>query len=266
MTSERKIETNDGLQQLIHHGAELLGSGAGAATGAAIGGLIAGPGGAVIGAIGGKGIEIALSKVGQEIAERQLGTREKVRVGAVLAIAAADIHQRKETGESLREDGFFDEKPTGRSDAEEVAESVLLKVQREPEEKKIEYIGYLISSIAFDSEIDVHMAYQLIKTADQLTYRQLCILKICVVKDNFGLRDKDYVGLGQSTVTKALHSLLTECRDLCDNEYIDVKGASVIFPVDIVPKHMYIKELGSDLFHLLKLSLIPDEDIVPIAK
>ena len=42
---------------------------------------------------------------------------------------------------------FFDEKQTGRSDAEEVLEHMLLKAQREPEEKKIQYIGYLYGSL-----------------------------------------------------------------------------------------------------------------------
>ena len=47
----------------------------------------------------------------------------------------------------------------GKSDAAEVVESVLLKVQREPEEKKIQYMGYLLSSIAFDPHINVHIVH-----------------------------------------------------------------------------------------------------------
>ena len=259
--SERETEKSDGIRQLISYGAEISGG----AAGAALGWFVGGPVGAVVGGAGGPMAAIALKNLGQEIIERQLGTREKMRVGAAFAIAAADIRERIEAGESLREDGFFHEKQSGRSDAEEVAEHVLLKAQREPEEKKIQYMGYLLSSIAFDSEINVYMAHQLIKIADQFTYRQLCILKLCVVKDNFGLRDKDYAGLGRMTLRNAVYSLLTECLDLCDREYIDVKGAAVIFPINIVPKHMHMKELGSDLFHLMKLSLIADEDIVPIA-
>ena len=169
-----ETEKNDRLQQLINYGVPLLGAGASAAVSSTLG--LFGPEGAVIGGIVGKGVEIWLSKVGQDISERHLSTREKVRVGAVLVIAAEEIHKRRESGESLRGDGFFDEKQTGRSDAEEVAESVFLKAQREPEEKKIRYMGYLLSSIAFDPQISVHMAHQLSKNAEQLTYRQLCIL------------------------------------------------------------------------------------------
>lgn len=262
--SEKETKKNERLQQLINCGVPLLGAGASGAISSTLG--MIGPEGAAIGGMVGKGIEIALSKVGQDISERHLSTREKVRLGAVLVIAAEGIRQRLERGERLREDGFFDEKQSGRSDAEEVAESVLLKVQREPEEKKIQYMRYLLSSIVFDQQIGVHMAHQLIKAAEQLTYRQLCILKLCAVKDRFGLRDKDYAGLARRTVRNAVYSLLTECLDLCDRGYINVKGQSVIFPSDIAPKHMHMEESGSDLFHLMKLSLIADEDIVPIAE
>ena len=194
-----------------------------------------------------------------------LSSREKVRVGAVLVIAAAEIHQRLESGETRREDGFFDEKQTGRSDAKEVAESVLLRAQREPEEKKIRYMGYLISSITFDSEINVHMAHQLIKAAEQLTYRQLCILKLCAVKDNFGLHDKDY--RGQGTLAKELYPLLYEYMDLYRKDFIifGIGFSSVSSLADINPGLADVQGIGVDLFNLMKLALIPDEDIIPIA-
>jgi hypothetical protein len=91
---------------------------------------------------------MALKHIGQEASERLLGPREQVRVGGVLAIAAAEINERIKNGERVRSDNFFEEKSQGRSDAEEVAESVLLKSQREPEEKKIPYIGHLLSNVA----------------------------------------------------------------------------------------------------------------------
>ena len=268
--SERETEKNERLQQLINSGTEVLGSGAGAAVGSALGLLIGGPGGAMVGGIVGKGFEIGLSKIGQDISERHLSTREKVRVGAVLVIAAAEIHQRLESGETRREDGFFDEKQTGRSDAKEVAESVLLRAQREPEEKKIRYMGYLISSITFDSEINVHMAHQLIKAAEQLTYRQLCILKLCAVKDNFGLRNNNYREC--YLIEKDLYEVLYECADLHNKEYIHSGLDTLTFERNalsrlrsIIPSDMAFQRIGDYLYNLMKLRLIPDADIAPIA-
>src|SRR5207245_7578611 len=135
--------------------------------------------------------------------------REKVRAGAVLAIAAEEINQRIENGERVRSDGFFDEKPSSRSDAEEVAEGVLLKSQREPEEKKIPYMAHLLSSVAFDPEISAQMAHQITKAAEQLTYRQFCILKLAIMKQEFGLRGEDY--RQQDAFARELYQVLYEC-------------------------------------------------------
>ena len=265
--SGRETEKNDGIRQLINHGTEI----AAGAVGAALGLFIGGPVGAVAGGAGGPMAAIALRSIGQEILERQLGTREKVRVGAAFAIAAADIHQRIENGESLREDGFFDEKQTGRSDAEEVAESVLLKVQREPEEKKIEYMGYLLSSITFDPHINVYTAHQLVKTAEQLTYRQLCILKLCAVKDNYESNALGNFVRSVKDPTKELDQVLHEYWDLFlrslinSGENFDI-SMSEFSPRDMVPMVADLQGMGEDLFNLMKLSLIPDEDIAPIAE
>ena len=258
--SAKAAKKNDGLSRLVNYGTEI----AGGAVGGALGLLIGGPAGAVVGGAGGPIAAIMLKSIGQEILERQLGPREKVRVGAAFAIAAADICQRIESGESIRTDGFFDEKQTGRSDAEEVAESVLLKAQREPEEKKVQYMGYLFSSIAFDPQISVHMAHQLVKAAEQLTYRQLCILKLSVVKDKFGLRNKNYRDHG--AFKKDLYQLLYECADLHNREYIHFGGEIASGITNAVPSGMTVQAIGRDLFRLMKLSLIPDQDITPIAE
>ena len=140
---------------------------------------------------------------------------------------------------------------------------MLLKVQREPEEKKIQYMGYLFSSIAFDSQISVHMAHQLVKAAEQLTYRQLCILKLSVVKDKFGLRDKNYRDHG--AFKKDLYQVLYECADLHNKEYIHFGGEIASGITNAIPSGMTVQAIGADLFKLMKLSLIPDQDIIPIA-
>ncbi len=267
--SEKETEKNERLQQLINCGVPLLGAGASAAISSTLG--MIGPEGAAIGGMVGKGIEMALSKVGQDISERHLSTREKVRLGAMLVIAAEEIRKRRASGENLREDGFFDEKPTGRSDAAEVVESVLLKVQREPEEKKIQYMGYLLSSIAFDPEIGVHLAHWLTKASEQLTYRQLCILKLCAVKDKLGLRKNHY--REHARFEAALSEVLDECADLHNKEYIHSGLDTLTFERNalsrrrsVIPSDMAFHRIGDYLYNLMKLSLIPDEDIAPIAE
>ena len=224
------------------------------------------PGGAAIGAIAGKTIENFIIKGGKEFSARLLSQREEERVVDAIAIATAEIYRRLENGESHRKDGFFDEKQMGRSDAAEVAESVLLKAQREPEEKKIEYLGYLLASIAFDPRINVHLAHQLTKIAEQLTYQQLCILKLCMVKDKYRLRDTDYRSDKISSKEKDLYSVLYNCNDLHNKEYINYGGEIASGLTNAIPSGMTLQGIGRDLFDLMKLSLIPDEDIASIAE
>ena len=255
---ENEPDKNTVISRLINSGLEI----AGGAVGGALGFMAGGPAGAAVFGAGGAAAAMALKHIGQEAAERLLGPREGVRIGGVLAIAAAEIRQRLENGESVRTDGFFDRKRTGRSDAEEVAESVLLKSQREPEEKKIPYMGHLLSSVAFDTEIGPHMAHQITKAAEQLTYRQLCLLKLSVVKDSFGLRAEDYRKEGQ--FQKGLYQILYECLDLYHRGFLNFGGEVAFGPTDIAPGKMTVQGLGADIFNLMKLGLIPNEDLLPI--
>lgn len=97
-------DKNSGIRRLINTGAEI----AGGAVGGALGFLAGGPAGAAILGASGAAAAAALKHIGEEASERLLGPREQVRVGGVLAIAAGEIHQRLERGESVRTDGFFD--------------------------------------------------------------------------------------------------------------------------------------------------------------
>jgi hypothetical protein len=251
-------EKNTGIRRLINSGLEI----AGGAVGGALGFLAGGPLGAAALGAGGTAAAMVLKHIGQEASQRLLGPREEIRVGGVLAIAAGEIRQRIEAGEKVRTDGFFEKKRAGRSDAEEVAESVLLKSQREPEEKKIPYMGHLLSSVAFDPTISTHMAHQVTKAAEQLTYRQLCLLKLSVVKDSFGLRSEDYRKQGQ--FQKELYQLLYECIDLYHRGFLNFGGGVAFGPTDIVPGKMTVQGLGADIINLMKLGLIPNEDLLPI--
>lgn len=258
--NEKKDENVRGL---ISAGTELAGGTVAAAIGALLGAAVAGPPGAIAGGAAGAAAAISLRRAGEEISERVLGPREKVRAGAVLAIAAADIRSRTAAGEPLRADSFFEPGATGRSHAEEVAESVLLKAQREPEEKKIPFMGYLLSSIAFNSGVNSELAHQLTKAAEQLTYRQLAILKLAATKTSFSLRASNY--REQATFEKDLLQVLYECFDLYQRGYINNGGSVAFGPSEIAPASMSTQGLGAYIYNLMKLRGIPAEDVSSIA-
>ena len=257
---------NDNVTQLFNNYAEIVGGG----IGAVLGFLAGDPVTSAFSGAGGAAAAGMLKTIGQDFSERQLSSQEDLRVGKVLVITAQEIYQRRKNGEDFRDDGFFNKRPTGRSDAEEVAEGILLKCQREPQEKKIPYMGYLLASIAFDSNIGVDMGHQLIKVAEQLTYRQFCILKLVVVKDRFGLRNQDYQK--HEKLSQELYQVLQECHDLCLKGCLDYEipltfsGKIAVSYMNMQPNDMTIQRIGRDLFKLMKLFSIPDKDIIPIAE
>ena len=255
------MQKNDNdVTQLFNKYAEIVGSGIGGVLGFLAGDPIT----ATFGSVGGTVAAMILKNIGQEFSERQLSPQEDLRVGKVLAIAALEIHQRLKNGEHLRDDGFFDKNPGGRSEAEEIAEAIMLKCQREPQEKKIPYMGYLKASISFDSNISADMGHQLIKAAEELTYRQLCILKLAVVKGKYGLRNENY--RSHRKFSKKLYSVLYEYKDLHDREYIKFDAEVGFGLTNTIPANMSPQGLGNDLYRFMKLNSIPEEDIIPIAE
>ena len=257
---EENSDKNGVIKNLISSGAEI----AGGALGGALGFLAGGPAGAAAGGAGGAAAAVALKHIGHEVGERYLAPREKARAGGVLAIAADNINRRVDAGEELRKDGFFENSDNNRTAAEEIAESVILKAQKEPEEKKISFIGNLLSNISFDSQISPEMGHQIIKIAEQLTYRQLCILKLAAVKQNLNLKDGDYRGHG--SFQKDLYQVLYECLDLYHRGLVNFGGDVAFGPTDVKPAHITIQGLGADIFNLMGLMQIPDGDVLNIAR
>ena len=241
----------------------MLGGGGSSVVGSAMGLLLGGPEGAFAGGVTGTGVTIAVRHIGHEMSARLLSPREQQRVGMVFTLAAAEIVDRIGSGEQIREDGFFSGETPGRSDGEEVWESVLLKSQREPEEKKLPYMAYLLANLAFDADFGVHLAHQITKTAEQLSYRQLCILKLSVVKERYRLRTASYIG--QEEFEKELLQLLYEYMDLYNRSYLNFGETLAAALDDVNPGRATVQGLGADTFNLMRLREIPDIELVPIA-
>lgn len=261
MAGERPNEDDKqaGVRKLISIGAEI----AGGAIGGALGFLARGPADATALGAAGAAAAAVLKHIGEEVSKRLLSPREKVRIGGVLALIAEEVQQRIQHGESVRTDGFFDAPAHGQSNGEEVAESILLKSQREAEEWKLPYMAHLFASIVFDSTISAYMAHQLIKAVEQLTFRQLCLLRIGVIRSQLGLRNTDYRNYG--SFGKELYQVLFECYDLYNRGFVAFGGSACFGPTDVVPAQMNPQGIGADLHNTMKLALIPMDQLLPIA-
>lgn len=172
--------------RLIDAGSELTGAVVGTVFGVITGNPVAG---AAAGSLLGQSLRWA----GGEFAQRVLSEREEVRIGAALQWAAERYEERRTAGEDVRDDGWFDKEPTGRSAAEELAEGVLIAAQREHEERKVQFIGYLLANLAFYHQIDRHHANRLLRLAQHLSWRQICLLALVRNRDRFNLtKETDY--------------------------------------------------------------------------
>lgn len=258
--------TSDGdrpLRKIIDAGVTLLPGAGGNMVGAIVGFMVGGPAGAAVGAVTGSAVSKGLERLGREFSERTLGPREEARVGCVLVLATQGIQKQIESGAHVRSDAFFDSSSGNRSGAEEVLENILLKSQREPEEKKLPYMANLFASVAFDSTISAEMAHQIIKTAGDLTFRQLCILRLAVIKTEFDLRKSDY--RGQGSFAKELYTVLHECLGLHSRGYINFGGGAVLGLTDVKPASMSVQGLGVDTYNLMRLCDIPRHEITHVA-
>lgn len=252
-------------RQLIEGGSELAGAAAGGALG-----LLGGPAAAIGGAALGVAVTRTLKRVGGEIQGRWLGDRQRVRVGAAYAVAADQIEQRIEAGQQPRDDGFFDEGDSGRVDAEELLEGVLLHAADAYEERKVVFLGRLYAGIAFESRISAGYGHFLAKLADRLTYRQLAALAFAANDEYEARRSEIDVARSEGT-TRSSQEIVAELDELGAAGLVGVEqeggrvanprttvGAGTFSELPLV--RMKLTPLGSDLHELMGLSSVPDGD------
>ena len=204
------------------------------------------------------------------------------RITRVTECALDGIRYRLENGEKLRNDGFFD-KTVDRSDADEVFEAALLKARDEPQEKKIPYIGRLFENGCFDSSIDSSTLHFLCKESENLTYQQLCIIKIANEKNEkeYSLRKTSLRGSlphEVTTVGEIRHSLRSEAFSVL-LEIIALGGKGYIMydcvwtpqiESDVIkllaPDTIEPLLTGEMIYEYMNLKSIPEKDVRPVVK
>lgn len=244
--------------ELIAAGEEIAGTSAATALGLFLGG----PGGAMLGSIAGP-VLLRACRYGVDFARRYLGPREKVRVGAAFSFAVQRIEERRINGDAVRDDGFFLSPIEGRADADEILEGVLLTAQREHEEKKVPFLGYLWANVAFEEQIDRSTANHAIRLAQELSYRQLCLLALVRRKDEFELPES--AAQSPAGMSWEAWSLWEELDDLgfAKKELVGVPGR---LPTNIgSPAALTLWTFGLLLYDLLDLSKIKRDELAKLA-
>lgn len=266
-------DERDRVVALLHAGTELTGT----AVGGAAGVLLAGPAGGAAGAAAGGAIGVVLAKglgVVTDVARRTLSKREEVRVGATVAFAITKIEQNLESGNALRDDGFFAGKGRKRTDAEEIFEGVLLKSKNEHEEKKARILANIFANVAFLPAVSAGEANHILQIAGTLTYRQMCTLELLQRKQavpGIRLRDDAYRGWqGEITfetisVLQGIYQLHTFGLVACKNK--DQEGYEALLGwTDAAPDRMILSALGERYCLVMGLNDVPEEDVREIGR
>lgn len=201
-----------------------------------------------------------------EFRQRVLGQREAYRVVTVVREAKAKYDKNISEGKQLRTDDFFlKDEAAGRTSADEIIEGTLLAAQREHEERKIPYYANFIAGLPFVPGIDRYTANLLLRTAQELSYRQLCLLALVAKKDQHILpntsRPADSIGYEEWSVKEELDDLGYAKRELVLPAH---KGLG--FRTNIgVPADLELKAGGVALYALMELTEIPDSKLYKLS-
>ena len=159
----------------------MVAQGSAGAAGAGIGLAIGGPTGALIGSVFGA--------VLPDVFSRKLGAKEKERIEKVAEMAQREIEKRLKAGKKVK-------KTLSRERIGTILEGALLVARDSYEEKKMPLLANLVAVSMFTNTPEVNQV-QALKNAEQLSYRQLCILAVIGRNQwygKLGLNDKSYKG------------------------------------------------------------------------
>lgn len=261
----------DKVKSLIRKGSEI----AGPAAGGAIGYLIGGPGGAALG--GALGAIIPKSIF--DISNRILSRREEIRVGATAAFAITKIKSRRDAGDALRNDGFFEKEEKKRADAEEIFEGVLLKAKNEHEEKKTKILGNIFANTAFLPGFSVGEANYLLRVTENLTYKQICLMSLIKRKNEIKgikLRNKGYQQEYETNkMSYETMSLLQQAYEMYNLGLVvcaakPSESESIFWSMtewlDVTPSHLVLTSIGKRYHQVMGLDDIPEEDVREVSR
>lgn len=197
-------------------------------------------------------------KIFKDIGDRLLSDRENKKIIESCAYSIGKISDNIQANITLRSDDFFRNSGANRSNAEEIFEGVLLSAQKEHEEKKLKYYGYLFANIAFDATVSRNFANQLISISNRLTYRQLQIIAMYTyssMERNFFEEDKipkldniEKISIVQDTIELYRMGILNG-------------GGEVILESGYVNPHKIgVEPIGRYIFKLMNLVEIIKED------
>jgi hypothetical protein len=220
--------------------------------GVAAGFATAGPLGAVVG--------LAVESVAEDVVKRFLSPKELTRIEKVLELAAIKHDEHIKKGLALRDD-------IDRDKYEEFFEGMLLKARESHEEKKIPLLANLFARVPFTNTPIENMMQTLIY-AEQLSYRQLCILSViqfAVFRSSL-LSNSEYRDIRKQRPDEKTEGIFQDMFYMMRQGFIGQsrdEGRSLInitIPADIMPAYVVLLYPGMLLYNGLDLVSVEEVD------
>lgn len=194
----------------------------------------------------------------------QLTEWEKQRVTNCMISAIDKVKERMNNGDKLREDDFFKENPDGKTDAEEVFESIVIASQRESQEMKQIFYGNMLANIGFISYLNADEFNFLLKVFEKLTYRQCLLLAIfksnTLAKINrinsFLKNSNPIVGVVDSKDV----ILYKEIMDLYQKSLLFNDSNIIMNIKDVIPSNLFTYGMGMNILELAEIDKITEKN------
>jgi hypothetical protein len=254
--------TNDEVREFFNNGSGLVSKWVGNVAGAGLGLAIIGPPGAILGASISPFIEHYLSRLTGEFVKRQMGQRQTDRAAAGIILLQRAISARIEKGEPLRGEDFTSADESGRSAADELGEQAVFSIIASIEERRIPFLANFYTSLYFDTEIDRLSVPALVKIADGITYRAMCILSVVGSGKLYTGKSREHGEtkpwpIDDHFIAKAVFDLqgIVVQRDSSDQA-----GTVMLGYDDVDPFIMELSQLGHQIYDKMGLAGIPTSD------
>ena len=200
----------------------------------------------------------------------------KERIRRVLDSATENMHDQLNQDQTLRNDWFPENQVFNKRVVYSLTDRIIRIISNDSEERKSRYIAKFWSNmfLTSNSDIDEATAFSYLETIESLSWRQLCIIRLIILKE------KKKIDINSIEVEKAekmpedqrtkFHSISRDYEELLNSRYIT--GVSVPrgdFD-DKWSNEPYLSNasfgsstyLSKRLHDLMNLSEIPDQDIV----
>ena len=203
-------------------------------------------------------VQNIIEGIGAEIIERQYSKREEHRIGSAIYFALKKVHENTNKGLPIRDDNFLDKNDIGYSNADEFIEALITISQKEYQENKIKYLGYLYANSLFFKKYDLNWFLYFIKIAESLTFRQICFINIFKKKKDYNLERNVQLKKDSYMILRADQRY--ELYELINLSIL--RGPREFKPDLALPPEWYnIDWVGNVLYELMNLEEISESEI-----